>query len=84
VLIPGKEQGYATCNRRFAQRFPKDTQDFCCFSSPHVDEPVGMLRGGASYAPCLAIRIVCGGVALSGDGLLAISASDDQTLKVWR
>ena len=42
-----------------------------------------MWRAGASCAPWKATLVAVYGVAVSGDGRRAVSASADKTLKVW-
>ena len=42
-----------------------------------------MWRAGASCAPWKATLMWVNGVAVSGDGRRAVSASADKTLKVW-
>ena len=41
------------------------------------------MGAGANCAPSQATPVSVNGVALSGDGRLAVSASGDKTLKVW-
>ena len=42
-----------------------------------------MWKAGANCAPSKATLTAVHGVAVSGDGRLAVSASADKTLKVW-